>query len=205
MDPRNPYENRWRWWYEAIADRMIAHPEWRQEDIARDLNRHANTISYIMRTDLFRDYLARRKADFREMHDLGIVARSTKIAERGLDVILDVIEKKKDQIPLQLLDKITTSALDRLGYGAPVVAVDARTQIVDASRNVNVNVTPQLIEEARMAVRTVESMRMNGMSSLPSGRVEPSATVETPGRDGSSSASEEEKEEGVHAPVLLES
>jgi hypothetical protein len=113
----NAYVNRWNWWYSAIADWMIRNPDKRLQDCANDLGKHVNTISQIANTDMFREYLARRKQEWREHHDFAIVSKVTQVAEAGLDLLLEKLEKKRDQIPMQLVTEMTTSALDRLGYG----------------------------------------------------------------------------------------
>lgn len=164
---RGVYEGRWRWWYSSIADHMIRNPSGSMADIAAALGKNPNTISSIASTDMFREYLARRKDEFRKDHDHAIRAKLTGVAEASLDLMLGQLRKKGDQIPMQRLESVVTSTLDRLGYapaaaGPQVVvnATDSRTQTVNV-----VGLTPLALEEARQALRLAE-LRQSG-SSLP--------------------------------------
>jgi len=156
---RNPYEGRWNWWYSSIADIMIRDPSMRLSDIASELNKASNTISMIVNTDLFKDYLARRKEEWRRDHDFVILSKIQRVAELSLESVAQQLEKKKDQVPLNMAVETMVSALDRLGYGAktqPQVAVnvnqsDNRTQTVIVQ-----GVSASALEEAREALRLAE-------------------------------------------------
>lgn len=161
-------EGRWRWWYSAIADYMIRNPNGTMADCARVLGKHPNTISAIAKTDIFREFLAQRKAEFFAAHDHAVRTKLTQVAEASLDIVLGQLQKKGDQIPLARLESLTTSTLDRLGYG-----VKSPTVVVDNSQHDNRQqtlqfggLTPQLLEEARAAMRAVE--RQKAGQSLPS-------------------------------------
>lgn len=164
MNPKNPYETRWRWWYEAIADWMIANPGGRMSDCAAALNKHICTVSQIANTDLFRDYLANRKREWRERHDFSIIQKTTEVAELGLDVLLETLKTKRSAVPIGTLNEITSTALDRLGYGVPSAPLVQVNQI-DNSRNVTIPVAASVLEEARMAIRQVEASRRRGLLS----------------------------------------
>lgn len=158
----NPYEGRWRYWYSDIADWMIRNPGGRLIDCAVELNRHTNTISMIVNTNLFQDYLAKRRALWIEEHDAQLRAGMTDVASKGLDLLMQVMKSKGPQIPMQQLIETTNSALDRLGYSpnkqsGPTVVVnhnvgDNRTVIVPG-------LTAQALEEARMALRQSEEAK----------------------------------------------
>lgn len=158
---RNPYEGRWNWWYSAIADIMIRDPGVNSTEIALELHKHPNTISMIMNTDLFREYLAQRKDAWRQQHDFAILSKVTRVAELSLDSVAEQFIKKKDQVPLPIAVEAMTSALDRLGYAPkqqPQVAVtvnnDARAQTVVVQ-----GVSASALEEARAALRLAERRR----------------------------------------------
>lgn len=159
------YQGRWRWWYSSIADWMIRNPGGSMSDCAAALNKHPNTISAIANTDMFREYFARRKAEFHREHDYAIRAKLTGVAEASLDLMLGQLRKKGDQIPMQRLESIVGSTLDRLGYApstSPTVVVnnttDARTQTVAIT-----GLTASALEEARQALRLAE-LRNSGTS-----------------------------------------
>jgi hypothetical protein len=162
QNTNSAYNGRWSWWYSAIADALIENPDSTITAIATKLNRHPGTIGQIMKSDMFVEYYARRKQAFHALHDHRIKSRLTDVATEGLDQILNVLKTKKDQVPLRQLESITTSVLDRLGYGtttpAPSVVVnnnvDARQQSVSLS-----GVSASDLEEARMALRAAEAQR----------------------------------------------
>jgi hypothetical protein len=152
----NHFAGRWSWWYPAIADWMIRNPGGTIKDCAAELNRHPNTISMIAGTDMFREYMAQRREEWRQHHDFALISKVTKVAEAGLDVLLEKLEKKKDQIPMQLVTEVAMSALDRLGYGPrrePAVAVNVQQN----DNRVVVAVDANALAEAREAMRLAEA------------------------------------------------
>jgi hypothetical protein len=158
MNEKNPYEKRWNWWYSAIADLMIAHPEWTKDEIATHLKKHPGTIYLITGTDLFQAHLAERKRQWHEVHDQALLQRLGKVALQGLDVLSTQIEKKKDIVPIQQMAGITMDALDRLGYSPQ----KGPSVVVNNNQN-NLNVQPaaslDALEEARKAMRLLEQKR----------------------------------------------
>lgn len=183
MNPTNPYSNRWNWWYDSIIDRMIAHPDWSKKQIAEDLGKHPNTVYQICDTDLFKDYYAKRLADFRANHDFSIINKTTKVAEVSLDILLEGLQTKRTAVPIGVVNEIATSALERLGYGtqqAPLV------QVNQDNRSVSVAVNTSTLEEARMAIRQVEEMKRRGSIEPPRnvGLAPLDSTVESPSKVG---------------------
>lgn len=150
------YEGRWRWWYEAIADRMLANPHATIREIAASLGKHENTISAIYRTDMFKAYYEERKAEWRERHDTALLGKINRVAEASLDLMLEHLETKRTSVPIGALTTIANSALDRLGYGPkPEPSVQVTTNVVQAAPQV----TSELLLEARAAMRAVEAQR----------------------------------------------
>jgi hypothetical protein len=155
----NPYATRWRWWYAAISDAMLANPQATSQEIAKSLGRAASTISMIANTDLFRDYHSQRRQEFQKSHDFVLSGKLNKVAEKGLDLILEVMEKKRDTVPLTHLIAITNSSLENLGYG-PKAPPSAPVQ-VNVHQQVAVPVSAGALEEAREALRRAESKRLS--------------------------------------------
>lgn len=156
---RQQAEGKWRYWYSAIIDLMIEHPEYTLKDIARELGRTPQTISSITGTDMFKAQLRARRDEWTEKHDAGILARTTKIAELALDGIIENLEKRRDKVPLPLLNEITDTALERLGYGTdktPLVQVNNTN--VDNSQK-TVSITTSDLAEAREVMRSLEQRR----------------------------------------------
>lgn len=163
---RGATENRWRWWYSAISDLMIRHPDWTQQEIATKLNKHPNTISMIVGTDLFKEFLAQRKAAWMEDHDHALRSRLTEVATEGLDIVLEQLRTKKSAVPLQAALKITESALDRLGYApsnGPQVVVN---NAPDNRQQTLVALTPADLEAARQAMRMAEQAKSGSANTL---------------------------------------
>lgn len=153
-------KNRWRWYYDSIADWMIANPGKELKECAKHINKHPNTITQIIRSDLFQEYLAQRKQEWQRHHDHAIMAKTTAVAERSLDLMLEKLEKQGDKIPMQVVSEVATNALDRLGY-APRTAPQVQVN-VDNSDNrqvVMVPISPEALEEARDAIRAAEEQR----------------------------------------------
>lgn len=157
-DPLNPYNGRWRQWYVDIADWMISHPGGELTQCAKDLGRHLNTISFITRSDIFRDYYAQRRADHAARLDEGMRAKLTGVAEKSLDVILTKLEKQGDQIPMKFVTELATGALDRLGYAPATPGVSVNIDQRD-QRVVQVAVDASALTEAREAMRAAEEKR----------------------------------------------
>lgn len=158
---KNPMEGRWRWWYSAISDWMIEHPSGDMSDCAAHLSKHVTTIRFISATDMFRDFHAQRLQVWREAHDFALAHKLTAVAEQGLDLILDRMHTKRDQIPLNTLVALTSSSLEKLGYGTPQgpqVAVNVH-QTDNRSVTIMAPVTPAALEEARDALRRSEERR----------------------------------------------
>lgn len=154
----NPFEGKWRWWYSAIADQMLAHPEWNYKEIALALDKNYTTVGMIASTDMFRAYFDARKMEMQEHQDRGLAAKLNKVASLGLDLIADRLDKKRDAVPISQLVALTESALDRLGY-APQSAPAASVQVNVSQNNQTVAVSPAALNEAREALRLAERRR----------------------------------------------
>lgn len=172
----NPYEGRWRWWYSAIADWMIRNPGRKLEDCATELGKARNTIYAITSTDLFRDYFAKRKAEWQRDHDSVIRSKLTEVTELALDAVKTKLEKQGDKVDLPLLTDLLSSSLDRLGFApqtGPMVQVN---QIGQQNNTVQLpnSVTARDLEEARMALRAAQSQYLlPDASSVPQKGAEP--------------------------------
>lgn len=115
-------------WYDAIIDIMIAQPEASQAEIARQLGRHPGTIGAIVNSDIFRERFVVRKQQFIDAQNHQLVQKLQRVANQSLDATSEMLDKKRDQVPLKMLHEITTGTLDRLGYspnssGAPAVTI----------------------------------------------------------------------------------
>lgn len=146
-----------RWWYPAIADWMLRNPGGDMVKCAKDLDRSVGGLRMITSSDMFKEYYAQRRREWQEAHDFAILSRVNQVATKSLDLVLDKMERKGDQVPMNVAKDIAFSALDRLGYApqnGPQVTVNTGEQ-----KNVFVAVTPDALEEARTALRLAESGR----------------------------------------------
>lgn len=180
----NPYQGRWNWWYGAIADVMIEEPGLKVQEIAKRLNKHEKTISLIMRTDMFQEFLAQRRAEYRGNHDFALKSGLQRVALLALDAAADHLEKKKDQVPLASSIEAMSSALDRLGYApqsSPAVSVQVNNDNSKTQTVVVEGVSASALEEARAALRLAEAKRGQDFDRL-TGPTSP-LLVESSGRD----------------------
>lgn len=154
--PSKPYAEvkatrRMRWWYEQLADYMMAHPQARQNDMAAHFGRSASTISTIIHSDSFKNYLRQRRSTYVEALDQSVRAKMLDVADKGFDLILDRFDKKKDTIPLDMLIKTTEMALKgSQPSGGPSTVVN-----VGGPQNNTVAVSVDLatLQEAQRALR----------------------------------------------------
>lgn len=156
--PMSDYERikatrKMRWWYEHMADYMIANPTALQNDIAAHFNRAPGTISTIINSHAFQAYLRKRREEYTGALDAQVRGKLLKVADRGLDFLLDGLEKKRDSIPIDTLQRTVDASLKSLGYGAaaaPSVKVDIHN---DRNTVVPVAVGLDDLEAARRALR----------------------------------------------------
>lgn len=144
-----------RWWYEAMADFMMANPNATQNEIAANFNRAVGTVSTIINSDAFKAYLRQRRSVHVEALDQSVRTKMLTVADRGFDLILDRFDKKRDSIPLETIQKLTETALKASGYGqlnAPGVSVT-----VNAPTTVPVSVSLADLQAAQQALRNAQS------------------------------------------------
>lgn len=170
-----------RWWYDSIIDWMIAHPDGKLGECALALRKSPSTISIVTNSDVFKLRLEERRKSFNERHDASIMAKSVQLAEVALDLQLDVLEKKRDKIPLGTIKEIGESALARLGYGVKgggnsVINIG---QGAGAQTNV-VSVSKEALASARESLRAVEKSQFNSIQTVDAEVVEVVVDVKSP-------------------------
>lgn len=153
------FNGRWRWWYSNIADYRLTHPGCKNVEIAQHLNKHENTISQIIKTDLYREYEAQRREEWRRDAENELTSKLIGVTSLALDSMKVNLEKKRDQVPLEVSRSIVATGLESLGFGPkpqPSVVVNNTNQQVVLPNSVSATA----LEEARMALRTVEQQRL---------------------------------------------
>lgn len=168
----NVQRKRMLWYYDAIIDWMIANPGAPLSECAAHVQRTPTTLSIIINSDMFKAALAARKAQFQAQHDIGLIHKTTKIANAGLDAILETLERKRSGVPIDQLQAVTGSALDRLGYGTKKDATAGVTINSTGNTQVVIPVTPSELEEARMAIRQVQRTHSLEAQTLPGAALE---------------------------------
>lgn len=167
-----------RWWYESLADFMVANPAATQNDMAAHFGKGIATISTIINSDAFRAYLRQRRAVHVEKLDGEVREKLFKAANRSLDNLLDVLDKKRDTIPLEMLQRVADSSLKNLGYG--VTPPGGTTVNVNTTPpNVHVAVSLDDLELARAALRRNQMIDVSPGSSPGAGQGEEGPPVQT--------------------------
>lgn len=146
-------------WYDSIIDWMFANPGGKIKACAQALDKSPVTIGLIVRSDLFRARYAQRRARFSEELDHRLVGKLARVAELGLDSIAEALEKKRDQVPLPILNDITSRAMDRLGYGSRAESAGASVHVQVNNQSVEV-VSASALEKARSHLRTLEQAKL---------------------------------------------
>lgn len=150
------------WWYWALIDEMIAHPECTKKEMAARFRVSEVSIHLITNSDVFQAYLAERRAGNSRMLDEAIRLKLTQVADKSLEMITRVIDKKQDSIPLTELTTLADKTLERLGYGVKggvTVNSTGPTQVV-------VPVSLQDLEAARKALRDMETAKLSAPREL---------------------------------------
>lgn len=150
------------WYYDAIIDYMIANPGATDMEIGLHVRRGANTIYMIRNSDMFKAHWAQRRQGLSELNDLNVVQKTHKVLDASLDAILSTLQSKRDNIPLSRLESLANTSLKALGYGTD--HGPANPAIVNIQQNNTValpaGVTGDDIQQARMAIRQVEQMKL---------------------------------------------
>lgn len=164
-----------RWWYEALADHMIAHPNDTQNEIAAHFGRAVSTISTIIHTDAFKAYFRQRRNAHAERLDAGIRHKMFEVADKGFDLILEKLEKKRDTIPIETLQRTVDSTLKSLGYGLAPAGPTVNVNTGGGNAYVAVPVSLGDLEAAREALRRNQMQTLEEPQEVP---VVPRLTIE---------------------------
>jgi hypothetical protein len=135
-------------WYDDIIDDILGHPGTTMKDTARRLGRAATTICAIVSSDLFKARWTQRREQFNAALDERLTRKLASVAEKGLDATLEILDKKRDSIPLPVLNETVKNSLDRLGYGPspPTAPVVINNNVVSA----------EALAKARENLRTID-------------------------------------------------
>ena len=150
-----------KWWHEAIIEDMLAFPTDTLEARGKRLNYSASYLCIIINTDMFRAAYEKRKNDFRANLDQAIHEKAGKVAAQGLDLMLEIMQTKRTQIPFTALTDTVDKTLTRLGYGLEKKGPPVQLNVVGNGTQIAVlpTVTAEQLTSAREALRAAEQGR----------------------------------------------
>ena len=140
-------------WYDSIIDDILANPGTSIKETAKRLGRHPQTISLVVGSDLFRARWAQRRAQFNDALESRLTAKLAVVAEKSLDATIQILDKKRESIPLPVLNDVVKNSLDRLGYGPSAPSAPPAVQ-VNVSSNV---VSAEALARARENLKVLEA------------------------------------------------
>lgn len=150
------------WWYERLADALIANPDKTLTAIAGDFNCSLAWLSTIKNSDVFKEYWTRRSNEaskdlLGELRSKGMAA-----AELAVDALNRRLELEADTLPIPTLLEVADVSMKRFGYDSGGKKGQAPTV-----NNFNLGVvTPTELAEARARMRALKS---DVIEALPNG------------------------------------
>lgn len=140
-------------WYDGIIDDILANPGTSVKDTAARLGRHPGTISAICNSDLFKARWEQRRAQFSMALDLHLSQKLSQVAEKALDHTIEVLDKKRDSIPLPILKDLALGALDRLGYGPDRPHSGVTVNVTNTAA-----ASPEALQRARDKMKQIDAV-----------------------------------------------
>jgi hypothetical protein len=131
------------WWYERLADALIARPEATLTEIAHDFQISLPWLSTIRNSDVFREYFSRRSAEASKELIGHIRAKGFAAAEMALDAINEKVSLEGTTIPLPQLLEIVDVNMKRFGYDSGKKQPGPQTNV---NFNLGVVSAPELAE-----------------------------------------------------------
>lgn len=145
-------------WYYHLIELMIASPMSSKQELAEACGVSFATVVYVTNSDLFRWNLEERRASLKDSTDAIIVQQLQAVALKGLRTIEEIIERKRDTIPLPQLVELSSSVLSKLGYGAPAAA-GVQVNVAPQQNTMVAPVSAEDLAAARAALRAAEESR----------------------------------------------
>lgn len=120
--------------HEALADMILANPGATHKDFAKIFDRTPVWVSYVVNSDAFQAFLAKRRE---QIVDPGLILtvedRLKGLAVRSCDLLMEKLEGPMGQfVKPELLTKIVETSTKALGYGQRTAQVAVNTQFVVA-------------------------------------------------------------------------
>ena len=150
------------WWYERLADSLIANPQLTLGEIAAQFGCTQAWLSTIKNSDVFKEYWTRRSNEaskdlLGELRSKGMAA-----AEMAVDALNRRLELEADSLPIPTLLEVADISMKRFGYDSGGKKGQAPTV-----NNFNLGVvTPTELAEAHARMR---ALRSEVLEALPNG------------------------------------
>lgn len=145
-----------QWWWEAIIDVMLAHPEEDKREIAARLRVTPQTIYNITGTDMFQLRYSERREALNKTITEQIGVLTGRVAIRALETMYEKLSvEQRDKVPLKALADITDKTLSHLGYAPRLPGGPAPAQALQ----VNVTVNSDVLARAQQRLREVEAAK----------------------------------------------
>jgi len=150
------------WWYERLADSLIANPQLTLGEIAAQFGCTQAWLSTIKNSDVFKEYWTRRSNEaskdlLGELRSKGMAA-----AEMAVDALNRRLELEADSLPIPTILEVADISIKRFGYDSGGKKGQAPTV-----NNFNLGVvTPTELAEARARMR---ALRSEVLEALPNG------------------------------------
>jgi len=148
-------------WYFHLIEVMVACPMMDKKELAEELGVSFATVVYVTNSDLFKFHLEERRKEIRQQTDAVITHRLSRVADKSLSLLQDILEEKGKAIPLPQLAELSHNVLTKLGYGASTEGRSAvQVNVNGGATQVIVPVSASDLAEARAALRRSEEMRV---------------------------------------------
>lgn len=143
------------WWYERLADWMIANPHLTMKDAALAFGKSHYWILQLKNSDTFQRFWREKSGAASVEFVGGIKSKAFAAAEASLDILNDKLEEAPQSFTVGGLLEVVDTTMKRFGYEPP-----ARP---GATVQVNVGlVSPQELEAARMRMRELPAREASG-------------------------------------------
>lgn len=170
-----------RRWHEPIIDDLLARPLDTLRDRSARLGYTEAGLGQILRSDMFKAAYKARHDQFAALLNEALVQKLGKLADTGLTVMQEALEKKRDQLPFAALTETTMSVLEKLGFGAdrptPATVVNIQNNNSQATL---VPVSAERLQEARERLRSAESAHLAPPQAAPSVTFQASSETKSP-------------------------
>lgn len=141
--------------HKEIADWLFAHPQVKNlQELCNHMNLSRSWLSIVMRSDVFREYFDKRRAEYEKDMRSRLVLRQLDVTLKALDKVESILDD--DEVDDRLIFDIANKTAQNLGFapsrGPRSSFVEERTQ--ELTRTVDAGTLAQARETIRLITRT---------------------------------------------------